>query len=179
VVWTSSDCWTSWLSVLVILSELGLDPSRFLPTQALHVSKGCMKMKESVHQIRSYDETLSHWLRSNNGILKPLIPTSKTGGRPRAVNIREVVNCTIFYYLGWRPWRWCPMTCAVPVYYYFHWRIAGLWQLNQTLRQKYTAGEKSNSVPLLLIADPDQNYWGSTGDKLRRWQTVKDHRVIN
>jgi hypothetical protein len=41
-------------------------------------------------------------------ILKPLIPTSKAGGRPRMVNIREVVNAIFYILAGGCAWRLLP-----------------------------------------------------------------------
>ena len=41
-------------------------------------------------------------------ILKPLIPSQKPGGRPRTVNLREIIN-SIFYILATGcPWRLMP-----------------------------------------------------------------------
>ena len=73
-------------------------------------------------------------------IAEPLIPPSKSGGRPREVNIREVLNA-IFYILragcAWRllphdfpPWQ--------TVYYYFaQWRKDGIFeQINDALRKQ-------------------------------------------
>lgn len=51
----------------------------------------------------STDISDSQW-----SILKPLIPASKPGGRPRTVNMREIINA-IFYILATGcPWRLMP-----------------------------------------------------------------------
>lgn len=41
-------------------------------------------------------------------ILKPLIPTSKVGGRPRTVNTGEVVNAIFYIVTGGCAWRLMP-----------------------------------------------------------------------
>ena len=59
-------------------------------------------------------------------ILKPLIPSQKPGGRPRTVNLREIIN-SIFYILATGcPWRLKPHDLPpwATVYDYFRiWRI--------------------------------------------------------
>jgi putative transposase len=79
------------------------------------------------------DLTNDQWL-----ILEPLIPGAKKGGRPRSVNIREILNA-IFYLLA-NGIKWRAMPHDFPkwqtVYTYFReWESDGTWQkLNDTLR---------------------------------------------
>ena len=90
-------------------------------------------------------------------ILKPLIPTSKAGGRPRTVNMRDVVNAIFYILAGGCAWRLMPHDLPPwpTVYYYFRrWRIAGLWQqMNQTLRQKVRSSRGREATPSAAIAD--------------------------
>src|SRR5947209_11680303 len=73
-------------------------------------------------------------------ILEPLIPPAKAGGRPRSVNIRQILN-GIFYVLrsggAWRllPHEYPPWST---VYDYFRkWRNAGMWEgMVRTLREQ-------------------------------------------
>lgn len=73
-------------------------------------------------------------------ILSPLIPLAKAGGRPRRVNLREVVNGIFYILCGGCTWRMMPHDFPAwkTVYHYFRlWRISGVWQqMNQALREK-------------------------------------------
>jgi putative transposase len=90
-------------------------------------------------------------------ILEPLIPPAKTGGHPRAVNMREVVN-GIFYVLrtgcGWEmlPHDLPPYST---VYHYFRrWQKTGVWQeMNTALRQRLRQEQGRNPQPSAAIAD--------------------------
>ena len=64
-------------------------------------------------------------------ILEPLIPAAKEGGRPREVDMREVMN-GIFYVLK-SGCQWDMLPHDLPptgtVYYYYNmWRKDGTWQ---------------------------------------------------
>jgi putative transposase len=90
-------------------------------------------------------------------ILEPLIPPAKTGGHPRTVNVREVVN-GIFYVLrtgcGWEmlPHDLPPYST---VYHYFRrWQKTGIWQqMNTALRQRLRQEQGRNPQPSAAIAD--------------------------
>lgn len=73
-------------------------------------------------------------------VLEPLIPTSKTGGRPRTVDMRKILNAIFYILASGCAWRMMPhdLPAWSTVYYYFRlWRIDGVWQkLNQALREK-------------------------------------------
>ena len=60
-----------------------------------------------------------NWTNESNGttcigvaqqwhILKPLIPLPKAGGRPRTVNIREIVNAMFYILASGCTWRLLP-----------------------------------------------------------------------
>ena len=49
------------------------------------------------------DLTDSQWKR-----LKPLLPPAKPGGRPRSVNLREVINGILYVLRGGCAWRMMP-----------------------------------------------------------------------
>src|SRR4028118_993918 len=90
-------------------------------------------------------------------ILKPLIPTSKAGGRQRTVNIREIINAIFYVLAGGCAWRLMPHDLLPwsTVYYYFRcWRNEGLWQqMNQTLRQKVRSSQGRETTPSAAIVD--------------------------
>jgi len=101
--------------------------------------------------LKSYptDLTDKQW-----NVLEPLILTSKVGGRPRTVDMREILNA-IFYILAVAvrgddahdlPWP--------TVYYYFRlWRIDGVWQKLNPLREKVRQRDGRESTPSAVIAD--------------------------
>ena len=90
-------------------------------------------------------------------ILAPLIPVAKTGGRPRRVNLREVVNGIFYILCGGCTWRMMPhdLPAWKTVYHYFRlWRTVGVWQqMNQALREKVRQQVKRQPTPSAAIVD--------------------------
>jgi putative transposase len=93
-------------------------------------------------------------------LLVPLLPPPRSGpqgGRPREVDLREVLN-GIFYFLkssgGWRmlphdlpPW-------GTVHYYYWKWRREGTWQrVHDTLREQVRRAAGREPSPSAAIAD--------------------------
>jgi putative transposase len=70
--------------------------------------------------------------------IKELIPSAKTGGRPRNLDMRRVVNAIFYVVVGGISWRMLPKEYPnwKSVYHYFRlWRQAGIWQrIHDTLR---------------------------------------------
>lgn len=98
------------------------------------------------------DVTNEQW-----AILEPLLPPARPGGRPREVNIREVVNA-IFYRnrngCGWRalphdfpPWK--------TVYNYFQWWTwDGTWEMIlTTLREQVRQQAGRQPTPRIAVLD--------------------------
>jgi len=73
-------------------------------------------------------------------ILEPLIPPAKQGGRPRTVNMREVLNAINYVLKTGCQWDHLPhdFPPTGTVYYYFNtWRKDGTWaRLNDALREQ-------------------------------------------
>jgi putative transposase len=71
-------------------------------------------------------------------IIQPLIPPAKSGGRPRELEMRMVVNAMLYIVVGGIQWRMLPKEYPKwqSVYYYFRcWRDDGTWQrMHDTLR---------------------------------------------
>ena len=71
-------------------------------------------------------------------ILDPHIPPAKSGGRPRTVNMREVVNAIFYVLRSGCSWDMLPHDFPPKgtVYHYYNtWRKDGTWQrLNAALR---------------------------------------------
>ena len=90
-------------------------------------------------------------------ILEQIIPASKTGGRPRAVNMREIINAIFYILASGCAWRLMPHDFPAwsTVYYYFRiWRLEGVWQqINQTLRQKVRSSRGREVTPSAAIVD--------------------------
>src|SRR5229473_671301 len=90
-------------------------------------------------------------------ILEPLIPPAKPGGRPRSVNMRQILN-GIFYMLR-SGGAWRRLAHEYPawstVYDYFRkWRNAGVWeQLVKTLRERLRVQTGRQATPSAGIID--------------------------
>jgi len=90
-------------------------------------------------------------------LLEPLIPPAKVGGRPRSVNMRQILN-GIFYILrsggAWRllPHEYPPWST---VYDYFRkWRNAGIWEgMVRTLRERLREQSGRQPTPSAGIID--------------------------
>ncbi len=64
-------------------------------------------------------------------VLVPLLPPAKLGGRPRTVDVREVVNALLYVLRTGCAWRLLPhdFPQSITVYMYFRrWEAAGVWQ---------------------------------------------------
>ena len=90
-------------------------------------------------------------------ILEPLLPPAKHGGRPRTVNLREVLNA-IFYVLK-TGCQWANLPGDFPpsgtVFdYYNTWRKEKVWQrLNDALREQVRLSEDRDASPSAAIID--------------------------
>lgn len=90
-------------------------------------------------------------------ILKPMVPEVKPGGRPRSVDIREVLNAIFYLLCAGCAWRMMPHEFPTwkTVYHYFReWRIEGVWQtMNQALREKVRLKVGKETTPSAAIID--------------------------
>ena len=113
-----------------------------------------MKAKKTGAKPKRYpsDLTRTQWRR-----LKRMLPPAKPGGRPRSVNLREVLNGILYIVRGGCAWRMMPTdlppwsTCYG---YFSKWRDDGTWQrLHDALRDQVrrTAGRKTS--PSMAIID--------------------------
>jgi putative transposase len=113
-----------------------------------------MKRKQSRSLPKRYpsDLTRTQWKR-----LKRLLPPAKPGGRPRSVQLREVLNGIFYITRGGCAWRMMPKdlppwsTC----YDYFRkWRNDGTWsKINDTLRTQIRHRTKRKKSPSMGIID--------------------------
>jgi putative transposase len=113
-----------------------------------------MKPKKSEPKFKRYpsDLTRTRWKR-----LKRLLPPAKPGGRPREVDLQEILNGIFYIARGGCAWRMMPKdlppwsTC----YDYFRkWRNDGTWsRINDALRAQVRHKEKRKEGPSLGIID--------------------------
>ena len=87
----------------------------------------------------------------------PLIPPAKSGGRPRAVDIREVLDAIFYVLRSGCAWRMLPHDFPnwQTVYTYFrNWRKDGTWErLNTVLRQQVRQAAGREAEPSAAIID--------------------------
>src|SRR4051795_10165573 len=113
-----------------------------------------MKPKRSEAKSRRYpsDLTRTQWER-----LKRLLPAAKPGGRPREVDLREVLNGIFYIARGGNSWRMMPKDFPVwsTCYDYFRkWRNDGTWRkINDALRTQVRHSRGRKKSPSLGIID--------------------------
>jgi putative transposase len=83
------------------------------------------------------------------GVILPMIPPAKSGGRPRTTDMRAVVNATRYICRTGCQWRLLPREFppwGTVYYYYRHFKNAGVWErIHTTLRE--TVGTKALREP--------------------------------
>jgi putative transposase len=86
-------------------------------------------------QLYPSDLTDSQW-----NIIQEMIPQAKLGGRPRSLDMRQVINAILYVTVGGIQWRMLPKEYPKwqSVYVYFRqWRQDGTWQrMHDTLRAR-------------------------------------------
>lgn len=89
-------------------------------------------------------------------LIEPLIPEAKPGGRPRSVDMRQVINGILYINRGGCSWRMLPRDFppwSTVHYYYRCFRIGGIWQrihdhLRPLVRQQ--AGKKPTPTAAII-----------------------------
>jgi putative transposase len=91
------------------------------------------------------------------GILEPLIPPARLGGRPRTVNMREIVNAILSILKSGCQWRMLPHEFPPwpTVWTYFRtWRKNGDWERMQArLREAERVRQGRDPTPSAAILD--------------------------
>lgn len=90
-------------------------------------------------------------------LIQPLLPKSKPGGRPRSVDLREVLNGIFYVVRGGGSWRMLPKDLppwgTVP-FYYRCWRIDGTWEkILEDLRTRLRHADGRQKNPSAAIVD--------------------------
>ena len=90
-------------------------------------------------------------------VLAPLLPVAKSGGRPRSVDIREVVNGILYVLRNGCTWRALPHDFPPwgTVWWYFReWRLDGTWErINEALRSAVRQRAGREPTPSAAIID--------------------------
>ena len=89
--------------------------------------------------------------------LAPLLPAAEPGGRPRSVDLREVINGILYVLRSGCAWRMVPHDLPPwgTVWWYFRqWRADGTWErIHETLRPKVRESEGRELTPSAAIID--------------------------
>lgn len=90
-------------------------------------------------------------------LVKPLIPEPKPGGRPRTVNLREVLNAILYLNRTGGSWRHLPHDFppwGTVHFYYRKWRLDGTWRtIHDALREKVRRQAGKLPTPSVGIMD--------------------------
>lgn len=90
-------------------------------------------------------------------ILEPLIPEAKPGGRPRTVDMREVLNAILYVLRTGCQWRALPrdfLPWSTVWSYFRRWRINGEWErMHTTLRAQVRTSMGREATPSAAIID--------------------------
>ena len=100
----------------------------------------------------STDLTDAQW-----ALIEPLIPAAQPGGRPRSVDLREVVDAVLYLLRTGCSWRLLPND--LPPWgtvhsYYRRWRLDGTWErIHDALREQVRAKAGRQPTPSAAILD--------------------------
>ena len=89
--------------------------------------------------------------------LAPLLPAAKPGGRPRTVDMREVINAILYVLRSGCTWRMVPHDLppwSTAWGYFRRWRKNGTWErIHDALRPKVREMEGREPSPSAAIID--------------------------
>ena len=90
-------------------------------------------------------------------VLRPLIPAAKSGGRPRTVDVREVLDAICYVVRSGGTWRMIPhdlVPWGTAWYYFRRWRADGTWEtIHETLRGQVRRQVGRQESPSAAIID--------------------------
>jgi len=90
-------------------------------------------------------------------VIEPLVPPAKPGGRPRSLDMRQVINAILYIVVGGIQWRMLPKEYPKwqSVYHYFRqWKKDGTWErIHDTLRAEVRRKEGRHKHPTAACLD--------------------------
>ena len=90
-------------------------------------------------------------------LVEPYIPSAKPGGRPREVDVREVLNGILYLNRTGCPWRLLPHDLppwGTVHYYYRRFRIDGVWGvIHDKLREDVRVAAGKEPTPSAAVID--------------------------
>lgn len=90
-------------------------------------------------------------------VIAALLPPSNSRGRPREIDLREIINAIMYLLKSGCTWRLLPNDFPAweKVYYYFQkWKKDGTWKnIHDTLREKVRINAGKKSQPTAGIID--------------------------
>ena len=109
-------------------------------------------MQSATRKAYSSDLTDEQW-----AILQPLVPAARPGGRPREVDIREVINTILYLNRTGCQWDMLPhdLLPKSTVYVYFaRWRDDGTWRrMTDALRAQVRTADGREATPSAMSID--------------------------
>lgn len=86
-----------------------------------------------------------------------MLPAAKPGGRPRTVNLREILNAIFYFLKGCGGWRYLPHDLpawGTAHFYYRQWRRDGTWKrVHDALRDQVRQAAGRDPSPTAGILD--------------------------
>ena len=107
---------------------------------------------------------------------KQYLPPAKPGGRPREVDLRDILNAIFYVNKSSCPWRWLPNDFPPwqTVYTYFrNWRLSGAWEKNQRTIEEIlekTRGKKFTSLGGSFRQPECEDYFSRRNKGVRWWE---------
>lgn len=100
----------------------------------------------------STDLTDAQWKR-----IEPLLPKAMPGGRPRSVDLREVLDGIVYVVRGGVPWRMLPHDLppwGTVHFDYRKWRLDGTWgRILDVLRTRLRHADGRQKSPSAAVVD--------------------------